>query len=46
MHGQQNIKFNEAECVYCAVRTEFLNVLQIILISYRVNIDTAFSDFS
>jgi len=46
MHSQRNIKFNEAECVYCAVRIEFLNVLQIILVSYRANIDAAFSDFS
>jgi len=42
MHGQQNMKFNEAECVYSAVGTELLTVLQINLISYRVKKDTAF----
>jgi len=27
MHGQKNIKL-ENECVYCAVRTEYLNSAQ------------------
>ena len=46
MYGQQNVKFNEVECVYSAVGTEILTVLQINLISYRVKIDTAFFRFS
>jgi hypothetical protein len=29
MHGQQNVKFCDKECVYCVVRIESLNTIQV-----------------